>query len=94
MRRRKIFIAILTGVVFGILIMQPLVLSLHMNYLQGDKNWWKYLPESYQEISNFKDEDQILMNLLFALLGIALALMVAVRKRIFKLKRRSRNSRR
>ncbi|MDT0690907.1 hypothetical protein RM549_14000 [Salegentibacter sp. F188] len=86
--------AILTGVLFGILIMQPLVLSLQMNYLQGDENWWKYLPESYQEIFNFNDENQILMNLLFALLGIALALMVAVRKRIFKLKRRSKNSRR
>jgi hypothetical protein len=66
-----------------------------MNYLgQGDENWWKYLPESYQEIFNFSDKNQILMNLLFALLGIALAFMVAVRKRIFKLKKQSRSSRR
>ncbi|MCM4159283.1 hypothetical protein DHB64_05150 [Antarcticibacterium sp. W02-3] len=93
MRRRKIFIAILTGVIFGIFIVQPLVLSFQINYLEGDKSWWTYLQESYQEVFNFNDEDQILINLLFSIMGIALALMVTVRRRIFKLKRRSRNSR-
>ena len=94
MRRRKIFIAILTGVIFGIFIVQPLVLSLQINYLEGDKSWWTYLQESYQEVFNFNDEDQILINLLFSMMGIALAFMVVVRKKIYKLRRRSKSWRR
>lgn len=93
MRRRKIFIAILTGVVLGIFIVQPLVLSLQINYLEGDKSWWTYLQESYQEVFNFNDENQILINLLFSMMGIALAFMVVVRKKIYKLRRRSKSRR-
>ena len=93
MNNKGFFFTVIIGIVMGVFIIQPLGIYLFLYDKQGDQgSWWNILEIVFEQIAGFGDFDQILKNLLFALPGIALALMVAVRKRIFKLERRSRNS--
>jgi len=86
MKKRKVFAYILIGLAFGLFVIQPLAISLHMYDMQGDNgNWWKYLLASYQQEVSSWDLDQAIIKLLFGLLGIALSLMFMVRQKIFQL---------
>jgi len=86
MKKRKVFAYILIGLAFGLFVIQPLAISLHMYDMQGDNgNWWKYLFGSYQQAVGSWDLDQAIIKLLFGLLGIALSLMFMVRQKIFQL---------
>lgn len=83
--KAQVFKTAVIGFVLGILLLQPLVISLHMFDMQGDEgNWWNYLLVSFNNIVAIGDIDQVAMSLLFGLLGIALALIFAVRKKIFR----------
>lgn len=84
--KSKLFLHIAIGFAFGILILQPLVISLHMYDMQGDQgNWWIWLLTSYQQVVGSWDVDQVITKLLFGLLGVTLALLFMVRQKIFQL---------
>lgn len=86
MKKRKVLAFILIGLVLGVFVIQPLIISFHMNDMQGDNgSWWKYLLASYQQVVSSWDMDQTIIKLLFGLLGIALSLMFMVRQKLFRL---------
>lgn len=86
MKRKRLFYYIIIGVVLGILLLQPVVISLHMYDMQGDQgNWWAWLLTSYQQAVGSWDVDQVITKLLFGLLGVTLALLFMVRQKIFQL---------
>lgn len=86
MKNQRFLAYILIGLTFGLFVIQPLAISLHMYDMQGDNgSWWEYLPPAYQQVAGSWDLDQAVIKLLFGLLGIALSLMFMVRQRIFQL---------
>ncbi len=86
MKNQRFLAYILIGLTFGLFVIQPLTISLHMYDMQGDNgSWWEYLPASYQQVVSSWDLDQAIIKLLFGLLGIALSLMFMVRQKIFQL---------
>ncbi len=86
MKKRRLFVFILSGLVLGLFVIHPLTIALHMYDMQGDNgNWWEYLPASYQQVVGSWDLDQTIIKLLFGLLGIALAFLFMVREKIFQL---------
>ena len=86
MKKRRFLAYILIGLTFGLFVIQPLAISLHMYDMQGDNgSWWEYLPPAYQQVAGSWDLDQAVIKLLFGLLGIALSLMFMVRQKIFQL---------
>lgn len=84
--KSKLLLYIAIGFAFGIFILQPLVISLHMYDMQGDQgNWWALALNSYQQVIGSWDVDQAVTKLLFGLLGVTLALLFMARQNIFQL---------
>ena len=86
--RRGLLIASAIGFAAGILIIQPLVISLFQYDQGGDAgNWWYLFKNAFAEAFMFTDMDQILKNVLFGIIGSSLALMFYTRKTIFRINR-------
>jgi len=88
LNRRGLLIAAAIGFGVGIIIIQPLGISL-FQYDQGSdaSNWWYLFKKAFGQAAGFSDIDQILKNVLFGIMGSSLALMFYTRKTIFRLNR-------
>ncbi|TVZ28774.1 putative DNA-binding protein [Gillisia sp. Hel_I_86] len=88
LNRRDLLIASVLGFAVGILIIQPLGLSLFQYDQGGDvDNWWYLFKNAVGQAVGFSDMDQILKNILFGIMGSSLALIFYTRKTIFRLNR-------
>ena len=88
LNRRGLLIAIVLGFAVGIIIIQPLGISLFQYDQSGDTgNWWYLFKNAVGQALGFGDVDQILKNILFGIMGSSLALMFYTRKTIFQLNR-------
>ncbi|WP_445955184.1 AlbA family DNA-binding domain-containing protein [Yeosuana sp.] len=85
LNRQGLLIAIALGFAVGIIIIQPLGISL-FQYDQGGNvgNWWHFFKEAFWQALGFGDMDQSLKNVLFGIMGSSLALMFYTRKTIFR----------
>ncbi len=85
LNRRGLLIAIVLGFAVGIIIIQPLGISLFQYDQSGDTgNWWYLFKNAVEQALGFGDVDQILKNILFGIMGSSLALMFYTRKTIFR----------
>ncbi|HEA21969.1 MAG TPA: ATP-binding protein [Pricia antarctica] len=86
--RQGLLIAAAIGFVVGIIIIQPLGISLFQYDQGGDTGKWSFLfKNAVGQALGFGDMDQILKNILFGIMGSSLALMFYTRKTIFRLNR-------
>lgn len=86
MSKLRIVSAVSIGLVFGLLIIQPLIAFVDMYHSQGESDsLLNYISSSYSQVLTLKDWDQMLESTLFGFLGISLVLMVDSRKKIFLL---------
>ncbi|MGC1514130.1 hypothetical protein [Maribacter sp. Hel_I_7] len=84
LNRQGLLIAIVLGFAVGIIIIQPLGISL-FEYDQGVDvgNWWYLFKKAVGQAARFRDMDQILKNALFGIMGSSLALMFYTRKALY-----------
>lgn len=84
--KNKLLLYIAIGFTLGIFLLQPVVISLHVRDMQGGQgNWWNWFLTSYQQVIGSWDLGQVVVKLLFGLLGVTLALLFMVRQKIFQL---------
>lgn len=75
---------LIIGALFGILILEPLLLSLFTHKLNGEAvHWWVYIRTIYLQVFDFWNFDQAIINISFSIIGIGLAYLVKIRKKIF-----------
>ncbi|HEA21966.1 hypothetical protein LCGC14_0450320 [marine sediment metagenome] len=81
---RGLLIAAAIGFAVGIIIIQPLGISL-LKYDQGGDagNWWYLFKKTVGQAFRFGDIEQILKNVLFGVLGSSLALLSYARKALY-----------
>ena len=84
LNRLGLLIAIVLGFAVGIIILQPLGISL-FEYDQGGYvgNWWYLFKKAVGQAVRCRDMDQILKNALFGIMGSSLALMFYTRKALY-----------
>jgi len=86
MSKLRIVSAVSIGLVFGLLVIQPLIAFIDMYHYQRESDsLLNYLASSYSQVLTLKDWDQMLESMLFGFLGVSLVLMVDSRKKIFLL---------
>tara|TARA_R100001369_G_scaffold90569_1_gene129770 strand:+ start:1702 stop:2475 length:774 start_codon:yes stop_codon:yes gene_type:complete len=88
LNRRGLLIVAAIGFVAGIIIIQPLGVSLFQyDKEDGVGNWWYMFKEAFVQSVRLGGIDQTLKNVLFGTMGSSLALMFYIRKTILRLNR-------
>ncbi|WP_034888726.1 hypothetical protein [Gillisia sp. Hel_I_29] len=74
--KKNLLITILVGFAIGLFIIQPLGITLFKYNIEGNFDiWWQALKDTFNQIIEFEDYEQIIINILFGFLGSALTMM-------------------
>lgn len=82
MRKKSLILIIVIGLATGVFMIYPVVLSVYLYEAQNNqRSWGTTLGDAYRIIFSFHDWQQLLIGVLFGLMGIAFVLKILVGKK-------------
>jgi len=81
MNKNHIILVVLFGTLLGVFLIEPIVLSLFIHEIDAEIiHWWQYIPKIYSSVLTLNDIDQLILNLIFAITGILLVLVIRYKR--------------
>lgn len=80
--KKAIVLAITSGILLGIFVIQPITISLHAldSHVQGE-SWFPYLTNSYGQVLSFTDIKGTLLAMFYGVMAALFVMMITTKRK-------------